>query len=91
VILICYRCTTSFIISVLSLSTVLTCYFMQHNTSQCTMFCSCHHFFDRKFSGPVVKCRVFSNNSGFALSLYDGGWGGGVGGGFWLCEEQERF
>ncbi len=33
VILICYNCTTTFIISVLTLSTLLTCYLKQYNTN----------------------------------------------------------
>ena len=48
------RMQDTFIISVLTLSTILKCYLMQHDYSQCTMFCNCHDFFEGKFSGPAV-------------------------------------
>jgi hypothetical protein len=48
------RMQDTFIISVLTLSTILKYYLMQHDYSQCTMFCNCHDFFEPKFSGPAV-------------------------------------
>ena len=42
--------------------------------SQCTMFCNCHHFFERKFSGPAVKGRVFSGDMLWVFVLLDPAW-----------------